>query len=75
MDNDMTAMESAAPSLPKAEWIRQILEYLGGERDDAPPGFPVLLSNWWFWGLWWGVLSVLIFLFCGQSSKFIYIDF
>lgn len=75
MDNEMTAMKSAAPALSKAEWIQQVLEYLGGERDGAPAGFPVLLSNWWFWGLWWGVLSVLIFLFCGQSSKFIYIDF
>ena len=71
----MTAMENTASRVSKADWIKRVFEYLGGERDDAPAGFPPLLSNWWFWGLWWGVLAVLIFLFCGQSSKFIYIDF
>jgi len=57
------------------EWIQQALEYLGGEQDQAPPGFPITISNWVFWGLWWGALAVVIFLFSGQSSKFIYIDF
>jgi hypothetical protein len=56
-------------------WIKHFLEYLGGSQDDPPPGFPVLLSNAWFWGLWWGVLIVVILVFSGQSSKFIYIDF
>jgi hypothetical protein len=71
----MMATGSQTVKLTNSEWMKQVLEYLGGERDEAPPGFPILLSNWWFWGLWWGALSVLIFLFCGQSSKFIYIDF
>ena len=75
MDNEIIAMGSATVELTKSEWMKQILEYLGGERDKPPLGFPILLSIWWFWGLWWGALSVLIFLFCGQSSKFIYIDF
>src|SRR5207237_305701 len=45
-----------------------------GEREARPPGFPV--SIWSpLWGLWWGVLLCVILLFCGQSSKFIYIDF
>ena len=57
------------------EWIQRALEYLGGEQDQPPPGFPIAISNWVFWGLWWGALAVLIFLFSGQSSKFIYIDF
>jgi hypothetical protein len=57
------------------EWIQQAFEYLSGERDQAPPGFPIAISNWVFWGLWWGALAVVIFLFSGQSSKFIYIDF
>ena len=26
-------------------------------------------------GLWWGLLAGGIILFCGQTSKFIYIDF
>jgi hypothetical protein len=71
----MITTGSQTVKLTNSEWMKQVLEYLGGERDEAPPGFPILLSNWWFWGLWWGALSVLIFLFCGQSSKFIYIDF
>jgi hypothetical protein len=57
------------------EWIQQVLEYLGGEQDQPPSGFPITISNWIFWGLWWGALALLIFLFSGQSSKFIYIDF
>jgi hypothetical protein len=75
LDNGVTAMGNSTIELSGTEWTKQLLEYLGGERDEPPPAFPVLLSNWWFWGLWWGVLSILIFLFCGQSSKFIYIDF
>jgi hypothetical protein len=59
----------------RLEWIKHLLEYLGGEQDDAPPEFPVALSNVWFWGLWWGLLAGLIFIFSGQSSKLIYIDF
>jgi hypothetical protein len=55
--------------------IKHTLEYLGGAQDELPPGFPIDLSNAWFWGLWWGVLVALIFIFSGQSSKFIYIDF
>jgi hypothetical protein len=56
-------------------WLTQFLEYLGGSRDNQPPGFPVAVANPVFWGLWWGALSLVIYIFCGQSSKFIYIDF
>lgn len=55
-------------------WLKHALEYLGGERDSPPAGFPLSLGSP-FWGLWWWGLTALIFLFCGQSSKFIYIDF
>ena len=55
-------------------WLKQALEYLGGERDSPPAGFPVPIGSP-LWGLWWGGLTALIVLFCGQSSKFIYIDF
>jgi len=55
--------------------MKHLLEYLGGAQDSPPPGFRVTLSNVWFWGLWWGLLAGLIFIFSGQSSKFIYIDF
>lgn len=51
-----------------------MLEYLGGSRDEAPRGFPVPLASP-LWGFWWGVLLALIVFFCGQTSKFIYIDF
>jgi len=57
------------------EWLKAFFEYLGGARDEAPPGFRVTLANWLFWGLWWGLLALLTFVFSGQSSKFIYIDF
>lgn len=55
-------------------WLKQAAEYLGGERDARPPGLPIPLGSP-LWGLWWGVLVAVIALFCGQSTKFIYIDF
>ena len=57
------------------EWIKQALDYMGGASDDAPAGFPVTLNNWAAWGLWWAALTLVIYVFSGQSSKFIYIDF
>jgi hypothetical protein len=49
-------------------------EYVGGARDDPPAGFPVRFV-WLLMGLWWALLGVLVAAFCGQSSRFIYIDF
>jgi hypothetical protein len=55
-------------------WLKHLAEYVGGVLDEPPPGLRLRLGSP-FWGLWWGVLALLIALFCGQSSKFIYIDF
>ncbi len=55
-------------------WLKNMCEYLGGERDEPPIGLPIVLSSP-LWGAWWGFLALVIALFCGQSSKFIYIDF
>ena len=55
-------------------WLKHAAEYLGGCQDLPPRFLPLSLASPW-WGLWWSVLAVLIALFCGQSSKFIYIDF
>jgi hypothetical protein len=55
-------------------WFRQLADYLGGFGDDPPPGLKLPPASW-LWGLWWGVLAVLIILFCGQATRFIYIDF
>ncbi len=55
-------------------WIKSVFDYLGGSREDAPPGAAFLSSPLWI-GLWWGLMIGLILLFCGQTSKFIYIDF
>lgn len=57
-----------------ALWLKRLCEYLGGESDEPPAGFPVGLRSP-LWGLWWGLLSCAIAAFCGQTSKFIYIDF
>lgn len=65
MDNAITTLE----------WIKQVLEYVGGARDEPPPGFHIALGNWWFWAIWWGIMALAIYVFSGQSSKFIYIDF
>ena len=56
-------------------WLQRLLEYLAGEVDSPPEGFSIRLSNILFWGLLWGVLAAIIYVFSGQSSKFIYIDF
>ncbi len=54
--------------------LKQLVEYLTGSQDEAPRWMPLSRSSL-LWGLWWGVLTALIITFCGQSSKFIYIDF
>ncbi|HEX4121996.1 MAG TPA: hypothetical protein VH619_15360 [Verrucomicrobiae bacterium] len=54
-------------------WLIDSLDYLGGSRDTPPTGFPFRGNIWR--GLWWGLLIGIILLFCGQTSKFIYIDF
>jgi hypothetical protein len=56
-------------------WFQCLLEYLAGETDLPPAGCPLKLSNYLFWGIWWSILIGIVFVFSGQSSKFIYIDF
>ncbi len=67
--------------------LKTLCEYLGGSYE-AEPGSeprppsartgllgPGLIASWWFRALWWSFLAASILLFCGQTSKFIYIDF
>jgi hypothetical protein len=68
-------LDKADTSTTTLEWCKRAIEYLGGEIDEPPAGFPISLGNWAFWAIWWGALALLIFVFSGQSSKFIYIDF
>jgi hypothetical protein len=55
-------------------YLMAFCEFIGGSRDVEPDGKP---RRYWPWvrGLWWGLLAGGIILFCGQTSKFIYIDF
>ena len=61
--------------------IKMLCEYLGGSRNELTPSLhhSTTPSIHWFsslWrGLWWALLAGAILLFCGQTSKFIYIDF
>jgi hypothetical protein len=55
-------------------WLKQFIEYVGGAVEQAPSGFPIALTSAW-WGVWWGLLALAIVVFCGQTTKFIYIDF
>jgi hypothetical protein len=55
-------------------WIKHFFDYLGASQEEPPPGASFLASPIWL-GIWWCVLIALILLFCGQTSKFIYIDF
>jgi hypothetical protein len=56
-------------------WLKQAIEFLAGEQDAPPINFPITLGSWWFWAIWWSALVLVIYVFSGQSSKFIYIDF
>ena len=76
-----TSTVEVAPSMfdvPKIasvlSWTKDFFDYLGGSREEPPPGASLLGSPLWL-GIWWGLLIGLILLFCGQTSKFIYIDF
>jgi hypothetical protein len=60
--------------MSRIQWLKHAAEYVGGERDEPPPGLQLPLGSP-VWGLWWGVLALVIAAFCGQSTKFIYIDF
>ncbi len=68
------APESLFEFFPALQWARDAFDYLGGSRETPPPG-AALLASLWSIGIWWGLLAGLILLFCGQTSKFIYIDF
>ncbi len=80
---DPTVVASATKAVAKKEkpmaespwsWFKRFCEYLEGAVDEPPAGGAILKSAW-VTGLWWTALAVSILIFCGQSSKFIYIDF
>jgi hypothetical protein len=54
--------------------LKHLADYLGGSTDTPPPGLSVGVGSW-TWALWWAALSLLIIVFSGQATKFIYIDF
>ena len=54
--------------------IKSVCEIIGGSRD-LDPGAETSVRWSWLRGIWWGLLAGAIILFCGQTSKFIYIDF
>jgi hypothetical protein len=55
-------------------WLKTVCEFLQG-CDTTPPASAAILNRAWLRGLWWGLLLGLVILFCGQTSRFIYIDF
>ena len=55
-------------------WIKAVCEFLQGCGTPAPAGV-AHHDRAWLRGLWWGALLGAIILFCGQSSRFVYIDF
>lgn len=54
--------------------LYRTFEYIAGETD-TPPSFLENRPRWVLRTVTWCAAIVLIWLFCGQSSKFIYIDF
>lgn len=54
--------------------LRSTLEYLGGSRDRAPAFLHGRLDTVVRCAIWIAAI-LLIYAFCGQSSRFIYIDF
>jgi hypothetical protein len=81
LENGLDAQQERGQPCPPKDCMRNRLsrikaafDYLGASRETPPAGFSFLASPLWL-GLWWGLLLGLILLFCGQTSKFIYIDF
>ena len=56
-------------------WIKHLIDYVAGAADEPPPGAPSFVTSAVFVGIWWAALLVMITIFSGQTSKFIYIDF
>ena len=54
--------------------IYRTLEYVAGQTD-LPPAFLASRPGWVLRTVSWCAAILVIWLFCGQSSKFIYIDF
>jgi hypothetical protein len=54
--------------------FRNFVEYLAGQCDDVPPSL-ANVPPWIYRSLVWMLALLLIYFFCGQSTKFIYIDF
>jgi hypothetical protein len=61
------------------ERFKNVCEALGGYREESSPEAAHRSSDFrlspLLKGLWWAFLFGVILLFCGQTSKFIYIDF
>lgn len=55
--------------------LKDLLEFLGGARDERPAAVPRWLDSGLWWGLWWATLALIALAFSGQTSQFIYIDF
>jgi hypothetical protein len=52
------------------EWV----EFTSGVTDTPPVRIPPMIRAV-LTGVWWAMLGLIIAAFCGQSSRFIYIDF
>lgn len=54
--------------------FRETIEYLAGQRDNGPASV-ARIPAWLLRSAVWLLSIALIYFFCGQTSKFIYIDF
>ncbi len=50
--------------------MKRWLEFFGGVTDEGP----LALSSPW-WGAYWALLVFIIYVFCAQTSRFLYVDF
>jgi hypothetical protein len=61
------------PKISALDWVKGWLEYLGGASDALPGG--AAIDSPLLWAIWWSALFLAAWIFSGQASKFIYIDF
>jgi hypothetical protein len=54
--------------------LRHTLEYLAGQRDEPTPWL-ARIPAWLSGCVVWLVAIGIIYIFCGQATKFIYVDF
>ena len=71
--------DTNAPDSTDCDRLRMLAAYTQQPTSSRLPFSYRRIPGWMrspvLWGLWWGVLILLMLAFSGQTSKFLYVDF